>query len=539
VVYGFQDDVGRVTDEGGSKPVSDEVQIVRNGRAAPARPSRRAVGLSFVTSEAAAETAGIGTPDAAPTAALVSGDKGRRRLQFLLEGRGWTALHLVTDLLAGMVAVSIVSPLDPGRHPALLAFPFAVVAMLHLRGIYRRRVRLAFLDAAGPLIGAVSVAAMSVLTWEVVVHHDAAAGTAIGQAWALTLVLLGGGRAVLVILQRRARSLGLVGKPTLIVGAGVVGGQVARRLQERSEYGLQPVGFLDDDPLGNGAVSDRTAPVLGSPSELAAIAAETGAQHVILAFSNVPDRGLVPLTRECEELGLEVSLVPRLFESINDRIAVERLGALPLFGLRAIDPKGWQFRIKYAIERPLAALLLVAIAPLMLLTAAVIKLTSPGPAIFRQRRVGRDGQAFDFYKFRSMRLAGDGDAFTPANGKAPGGIEGVDRRTPIGRFLRRTGLDELPQLWNVVKGEMSIVGPRPERPEFVERFIHDHDRYTDRHRVKSGITGWAQVNGLRGQTSLADRIEWDNFYIENWSLWLDFKVLLLTLGAVLRTGDEV
>jgi exopolysaccharide biosynthesis polyprenyl glycosylphosphotransferase len=519
--------------------VSDEVQIVGNDRTAATRRSRGPVSLSLVTSEAGAQTARIGAPDAAATVTIVSGETGGRRLRFLLEGRGWTALHLVTDLLAGFVAVSIVSPLDLGRHPAMLTFPFALVAMLQLRGIYRRRVRLAFLDAAGPLLGAVSVAAMSVLTWEVVVHQDAAAGTAIGQAWALTLVLLGSGRAVLGILQRRARRLGLVGKPTLIVGAGVVGGQVARRLQAHSEYGLRPVGFLDADPLGNGAVSDGTAPVLGSPSELAAIAAETGAEHVILAFSNVPDRGLMPLTRECEELGLEVSLVPRLFESMNDRMAVERLGALPLLGLRAIDPKGWQFRIKYALERPLAALLLVGIAPLMLLTAIAIRLTSPGPAVFCQRRVGRDGQVFDFYKFRSMRLAGVGDAFTPANGKAPGGVEGVDRRTRIGRFLRRTGLDELPQLWNVVKGEMSIVGPRPERPEFVERFGRDHDRYTDRHRVKSGITGWAQVNGLRGQTSLADRVEWDNFYIENWSLWLDFKVLLLTLGAVLRTGNEV
>jgi exopolysaccharide biosynthesis polyprenyl glycosylphosphotransferase len=251
----------------------------------------------------------------------------------------------------------------------------------------------------------------------------------------------------------------------------------------------------------------------------------------------VPDRSLVRFTRECEDLGLEVSLVPRLFESINDRFALERLGGLPLLGLRAIDPKGWQFNIKYALDKPLAALKLVAAAPSMLLAFLAVKLSSPGPALFRQRRLGLDGKPFFLLKFRSMSVAPD-DGFDPATGDAPGGIEGPDRRTSLGRFMRRFAIDELPQFWNVLKGEMSIIGPRPERPQYVERFDRDHDRYRDRHRVKAGITGWAQVHGLRGQTSLADRIEWDNFYIENWSLWLDLKFLLMTLGAILRSGDE-
>ena len=232
-----------------------------------------------------------------------------------------------------------------------------------------------------------------------------------------------------------------------------------------------------------------------------------------------------------------MSLVPRLFESLTDRFALERLGGMPLLGLRAIDPKGWQFNVKYALDRPLAALLLLVAAPIMLLTYVAVKLSSPGPALFRQRRLGLDGQPFHLLKFRSMSVAPD-DGFAPADGEAPGGIEGQDRRTRLGRLMRRFAIDELPQFWNVLKGEMSIIGPRPERPQYVERFDRDHDRYQDRHRVKAGITGWAQVHGLRGQTSLADRIEWDNFYIENWSLWLDLKVLLMTLGAILRSGDE-
>jgi lipopolysaccharide/colanic/teichoic acid biosynthesis glycosyltransferase len=212
---------------------------------------------------------------------------------------------------------------------------------------------------------------------------------------------------------------------------------------------------------------------------------------------------------------------------------------MPLLALRAVDPKGWQFDIKHLFDRLASALILVVLSPLLLAVALGVRVSSPGPIMFRQRRVGRDGQVFDILKFRSMReRPKEADSFSPTRGSAPGGVEGEDRRTGFGRFIRRTALDELPQLLNVVRGEMSLVGPRPERPEFVSLFDDDIDRYGDRHRVKSGITGWAQVNGFRGQTSLADRVEWDNFYIENWSLWLDVKILLLTVVAVVRQSPE-
>jgi lipopolysaccharide/colanic/teichoic acid biosynthesis glycosyltransferase len=176
-----------------------------------------------------------------------------------------------------------------------------------------------------------------------------------------------------------------------------------------------------------------------------------------------------------------------------------------------------------------------------------VRLSSGGKVLFRQRRIGRDGKEFDLYKFRSMRVtppAGEPkgqDAgpvkFLLGGDTAPGGVEGEDRRTAVGRFLRRTSLDELPQLLNVLRGEMSLIGPRPERPEFVHLFMDDIVRYGDRHRVKSGITGWAQVHGLRGQTSLAERVEWDNYYIANWSLGLDVKILALTFVALFRNAE--
>jgi lipopolysaccharide/colanic/teichoic acid biosynthesis glycosyltransferase len=210
-----------------------------------------------------------------------------------------------------------------------------------------------------------------------------------------------------------------------------------------------------------------------------------------------------------------------------------------VLSLRPVDPKGWQFTAKHASDRVAAGLLLFLLMPVLLSVAALIKLSSSGPVLFRQRRVGRDGQDFMLLKFRSMTMNSpqpQSERFVPTNGCAPGGVEGGDRRTFIGRLIRRLSIDELPQLINVLKGEMSLIGPRPERPEYVELFRADHDRYAARHRVKSGITGWAQVHGLRGQTSLADRIEWDNFYIENWSLWLDVKILIMTAAAVFR-GD--
>jgi exopolysaccharide biosynthesis polyprenyl glycosylphosphotransferase len=244
---------------------------------------------------------------------------------------------------------------------------------------------------------------------------------------------------------------------------------------------------------------------------------------------------------------MEVLVVPRKFDTINDRVGYDTLGGLPLLSFAAVDPKGLQFALKHALDSLLALVALVVLAPLIALVALAVRLSSPGPVMFSQRRVGRDGKVFDLYKFRSMRMVDDAEQKPEQEGSAleyllggdvaPGGVEGEDRRTAVGRLLRRTSLDELPQLINVLKGDMSLVGPRPERPEFVELFRQEVKRYGDRHRVKSGITGWAQVHGLRGQTSLAERVEWDNYYIAHWSLALDLKILALTLVALFRSAE--
>jgi lipopolysaccharide/colanic/teichoic acid biosynthesis glycosyltransferase len=192
---------------------------------------------------------------------------------------------------------------------------------------------------------------------------------------------------------------------------------------------------------------------------------------------------------------------------------------------------------KHALDRTVAALLILVMLPVLVALAAAVKLTSSGPVLYRQRRIGRDGRSFEILKFRSMGLPGAVDRFRPLTGNAPGGIEGDDRRTEVGKIMRRTSLDELPQLFNVLKGDMSLVGPRPERPEFVQLFADEVPGYASRHRMQVGITGLAQVRGLRGQTSIAMRAASDNEYIEQWSLWLDVKVLVRTAFAVLQPAE--
>jgi lipopolysaccharide/colanic/teichoic acid biosynthesis glycosyltransferase len=213
----------------------------------------------------------------------------------------------------------------------------------------------------------------------------------------------------------------------------------------------------------------------------------------------------------------------------------ERISETP--ELSASNPSARELWVKHGIDRVLAGLALLLLLPLLLVVAVAIWLSLGRPIFFRQVRVGRDGRPFEMLKFRSMRqLELEETGFELPPGMAPGGVEGADRRTRVGAFLRRTSIDELPQLINVLKGEMSLVGPRPERPEYVALFEESVRRYNDRHRVRPGITGWAQVHGLRGQTSLADRVERDNHYIENWSLAFDVKILLMTPLVVMGSS---
>jgi exopolysaccharide biosynthesis polyprenyl glycosylphosphotransferase len=474
----------------------------------------------------------------------------RQPLPAFLEGRGWSLSCLALD--ATMLALAVAAALFGANAAGIVTsagsgvwlFPALVMAMLAVRGMYKPRIQLRALDDITRVISTTSISAMSIIAIGVFSAPSIGHPSLIARVWLFSMLYVAGGRLLLTLSLRRARTERVARTPTLIVGAGRVGAQVERRLRDCPELGLDPVGFIDAVPAPDEKAPGRRGAVLGGPDDLAGVVERTGARHVVLAFlsSRGADARMVPIVRQCDELGLNVSLVPRLFESITVRAELEHIGGMPLFRLFHVNPKGWQFAIKHALDRVGAMLTLVVLAPLMIILALLVKVSSPGPVLLSQIRNGRDGREFGMLKFRSMRLhpatmSPDSSPLELLADVAPGGVEGYDRRTRIGALLRRTSLDELPQLFNVLRGEMSFVGPRPERPHYVKLFGTEVARYTDRHRVKSSITGWAQVNRLRGKTSISDRVEWDNYYIENWSFALDLKIIAMTVAAVSKGAE--
>ncbi|HET7855664.1 MAG TPA: sugar transferase [Gaiellaceae bacterium] len=441
--------------------------------------------------------------------------------------------------MVGSQSAGVPSP--PAAWLAL--FGATVLGLCAVRGMYGSRLRSELLEELRIVLTATSLAAMAVLSARALVASspDLAAQTI--RMWGFAAAYVAAGRVALHWSRSHAYRHGESLRPTLIIGAGKVGRLTATRLLAQPHIGLRPVGFLDKDPL---VLDDDTlpVPVLGASWDLDRVAAQHDVQQVIITFSRAPHDVLLRLVRRCEELGLRVAFVPRLYEHVTSKLTVEHLGGIPFISARSANPKGIQFAIKYVVDRLVAAFFLILTLPITVPAAVAILLTLGRPLFYRQVRVGRDGRTFEMLKFRSMQLPQAEAPLEPSAldlppDTAPGGVEGVDRRTRLGVFLRKTSIDELPQLLNVLRGEMSLIGPRPERPEFVGLFEQSVYRYTERHRVKSGITGWAQVNGLRGKTSLSDRVEWDNYYIENWSLWLDLKVLILTVLAVVRTPRYV
>lgn len=259
--------------------------------------------------------------------------------------------------------------------------------------------------------------------------------------------------------------------------------------------------------------------------DLADLIQEREIETVIVAFSRDRDSTLVVPLRECDMLNCEIYVVPRLYEFVHQDRDMDRIHTTPLVLVRRLALRTSHWRIKRVTSFITATAGLALVSPLLALVALATKMQqASAPVLFRQTRVGQDGRMFTLYKFRTMR-------------PVPDDVSDVDwaanRITPLGALLRRYSIDELPQLWNVVRGDMSMVGPRPERPHFADRFRADIPAYQSRYRVHAGLTGWAAIHGLRGDTDIKDRASYDNFYIENWSLWLDTKILLMTVGSVL------
>ncbi len=457
-------------------------------------------------------------------------------------------------LALATIATIVSEPLDGGSRDliALVGFSIGVLAVLFHLGLYRSRLAPQFLDDARTILGATAIVALVMAFARDLFFDSPQATEQAARAWLFSSVYLIAAHGAMSLVEIRRRKLGVGGEPTLIVGAGTVGRQLAQRLLDRPEFGLRPVAFLDDDPLEMDDPVPGGIPVVSSAvggghtesfgPQLEAEIQEHGITNVVVGFSTSSHRAELDLVRRCQAMNVTVSVLPRLFEGVTDEITLERFGGIPMISVHPADPRGWGYAVKYLSDRVTAPILLLLLSPVLIAAAIATWISLGRPILFKQRRVGVDGREFNLLKFRTMRPPKTGEAVEAdlddrlSLGLAPGGVEGADRRTRVGAFLRKSSIDELPQLINVLRGDMSLVGPRPERPSYARLYDESVYRYADRHRVKSGITGWAQINGLRGSTSIADRVEWDNYYIENRSVWLDLKILLLTIPAML--GDR-
>jgi exopolysaccharide biosynthesis polyprenyl glycosylphosphotransferase len=414
------------------------------------------------------------------------------------------------------------------RWPAPLTIGYALLAFLSLGGMGTRsgRINPRLADDMGFLLGRLAIPLLALAPFAASNLENARA-MVIGP---LAAALVIPGRALTYAVIRTARARGLVAEPVLIVGAGAIGVEVARTLDEHPEYGLLPIGFLDTF-----TDVDSRFPLLGSPEQLERVVREFEVSRIIVAFGATREPEMVNILRACDGLPVEVHLVPRFFELgvAPQGSHTDDIWGIPLVRLRRSALRTTAWRTKRAFDLVVGTLLFVALSPLFALAALAVRLSGPGPIFFRQQRIGQRGQVFEVLKFRSMRENADSDETWA--------VDGVDGRiTPVGRVLRRTGIDEVPQLLNVLRGEMSLVGPRPERPFYVARFGEEVPRYADRHRVPVGITGWAQVHGLRGDTSIPERIRLDNHYVEHWSLWTDIVIVVRTVKTLFRRdGEEV
>ena len=426
------------------------------------------------------------------------------------------ALSVALDAAALLVAPAVLLNLKGGNKK--IALLYIAIAMVLLIPTYRRgRAIPQPSEHLATLVGRLALAPM--ITGFVLVLRNSwyrslelkpLAGAIAVSAGAVLV-----SRFVSFVAVRTVRRRGYDLEDTLIVGAGPVGVDVSKALSINPEFGLVPVGFVDrfDERLPH--------PIVGRPEDLRGILEHTGVRHVVLAFGAASEEDLVGYVRECRDLPVQFYTVPRFFELGSTGHEVDGFPLVPIRRQR-VNHHWWRKRM---FDIVVAGGLLLVSSPLFVLVALAVKRSSPGPVFFRQVRVGLDGQPFEILKFRSMRV--NDDSTTQWS------VDEDDRVTRVGAFIRKTHLDELPQLVNVLRGEMSIVGPRPERPYFVEQFGTEIDGYHHRHRVPVGITGWAQVNGYWGDTSIETRVRLDNRYIENWSLWRDLVIGLRTIPTLL------
>lgn len=444
------------------------------------------------------------------------------------------AVDLLMSLLGFFIAYLVrvwmrgdeIGPFRDYLVPAAIQSVSAVAVFFFYKFYHRRRAAV-LLDEIYRLVGAVTIATLITVAFISLVLRDKLEfqRSMILLAWAASLVTITVGRVIHGRIQRWLQSRGVGAERVLIVGTGEVGRMILQKMQQTPGLGYQVVGFADSG--ANGAASERVLglPVLGHVEDLPRIIEDEDIQEVVIGLPEATHQELVGIISMCEREKVSIRVFPDVFQIMASEVTISDLAGLPLLTIRDVALRGWKLTLKRGVDIVFSSIILLLISPIMLLTAILIKLDSPGPVFFVQERMGLDAKPFKMLKFRSMRADAERlGQWTTKNDP---------RRTRVGSFLRRTSVDELPQFINVLMGDMSLIGPRPEQPAYVEQFRQSIPRYMERHREKAGITGWAQINGLRGDTSIAERTKYDLWYIENWSLWLDFKIFLRTAFKIL------
>jgi exopolysaccharide biosynthesis polyprenyl glycosylphosphotransferase len=407
--------------------------------------------------------------------------------------------------------------------PQLVIQTLSVLVTFFLYRLYHPRQNRSRVDLFYTILSATSIAAVvstaaSFLT--VQSSSDLTRGLVI-YTWALTVLMIPAGRALVSLLEGWTRRRHP--QKVLLVGTGDVAHMILHKTSQ-ARLGYKVIGFIAEQKNGDIA----GVPVLGGQSDLARLVQEHAVDEVIIALPQASHEELLDMISVCESARAAVRIFPDLFQIIASEVSISDLDGLPMLTVRDVALRGWKLAVKRVMDIVVSGLGLIALSPFMMLVALLIKLESKGPVFYAQVRVGLDGKPFHMIKLRSMRTDAEqssGPVWATADDP---------RKTRLGSLLRATSIDELPQLINVLAGDMSLVGPRPERPVFVEQFKQVVPRYMERHKEKAGMTGWAQVNGLRGDTSIIERTKYDLYYIENWSLLFDLKIILRTIINVFR-----
>jgi exopolysaccharide biosynthesis polyprenyl glycosylphosphotransferase len=430
---------------------------------------------------------------------------------------------LRAQLLGGSAPAWGVGVLDHFRY-ALYLLP-AWVAVLALNGLYEPTGNQAsFSNICGIFLS--NCVVMFFLGMVGVATGDPFfSGSMVLWTLVLSVILMFLGRVTLGYAQRYLFDFGIGRKNVLLIGSGAHAAYVAQELRQHPALGMKVVGLLGDGPRGGDKVV-----YLGDLSRLDEVITDYLVDEVMVVDGDLAPSEMTRIIGICSDRSLTIDFVPAGLCQVSPRVKTSEIGAMPVLRVQTIPLDGWGRILKRIFDFTFALGALVVLSPVILTIAALEKLTSRGPVFYAQNRVGRDGRRFKVYKFRSMYT--DQCDFAVGGSKWTTAADEETRITPFGRFLRKTNLDEIPQLWNILVGNMSLVGPRPEQPKFVQQFTEEIPDYHRRHRVKSGLTGWAQVHGLKGDTSIPERVKYDLYYIENWSLWLDLRIILMTFAVV-------